>query len=226
LNVINHISTEDNEDILNDPTIKDIMDNRAPRILREIREKMNLRNIDFIDWLSVQDYFTKQGLLQDSNFVNMCGYNILDENFITNQVIPLLQNRVEDEPLHKSGAVLTFKGHLVAIIQIPRANSECWYDLIESLPSSDFNHKGYRMRSYGVDSLGMLIRWYAFSRLFDSNLQHINDNEYTVNSGGVENGGEWVGDCRQCMFAVYCHENHHRTSAVQQGNDQQQLQMR
>ena len=49
LNVINQISTEDNEDILNDQTITDIMDNRAPCIRKEIREKLHLRNIDYID---------------------------------------------------------------------------------------------------------------------------------------------------------------------------------
>ena len=215
LNVVNHISKEDNEDILNDPTIQDIMDNRAPPLLKEIREDLQLRNTEYIDQWSVQDHLMTQGLLQEGNYVGFCGNNILDENFITNEFIPLLENRVEGKLLHKSGAVLFFKEHLVAIIQIPRANGECWYDLIESLPSPDFNYNGYRMRSYGVDSLGILIRWYAFSRLYDRDLQYINDNyDNFEDSGGIIDG-EWVGECRQCQFIVYCHEHHHHSSAVQ-----------
>ena len=108
--------------------------------------------------LSAQDHLIGKGLLQECNLVHMSGCNILDENFITNQVIPLLEYRVEDEPLHKSGAILTFKNHLVRIIQITQENGVCWYDLIESLPSPYSNNKGYRMRSYEVDSFGMLIR--------------------------------------------------------------------
>jgi hypothetical protein len=70
----------------------------------------------YIDWLSVHDYFKEKDLLQDSNFFGMHGNNILDENFINNEVIPTFANHVEGVPMHKSGAILTFKNHLISII--------------------------------------------------------------------------------------------------------------
>jgi hypothetical protein len=75
------------------------------------------------------------------------GNNILDDDFINNEVIPTLVNWNEVVPLGKSEANLTFKKYLVSILQNPQPNGDCWYDLIESLPKESFNFQGNRARS-------------------------------------------------------------------------------
>ncbi len=77
----------------------------------------------------------------------------------TYSTVPTLVNRNEFFPLGKTGAILSFKKHLVSILQIPRPNSECWYDLIEILPKEGLGFHGNRARAYGVASLGIMIRF-------------------------------------------------------------------
>ena len=112
-------------------------------------------------------------------------------------------NRNDFFPLGKTGAILTFKKHLVSILQIPCPNGECWYDLIESLPKEGLGFHGYRARAYGVASLGIMIRWYAFSRYSDDDLKFIDTHEYDQ-TAWMENG-EWVVDRRTSCFHFYCH---------------------
>ena len=77
----------------------------------------------------------------------------------TYSTVPTLVNRNEFFHLGKTGAILSFKKHLVSILQIPRPNSECWYDLIEILPKEGLGFHGNRARAYGVASLGIMIRF-------------------------------------------------------------------
>jgi hypothetical protein len=148
LNVFNHISTLDIDDVITNETIDDIMDNRAPPILRDIREGSRLSGN--IDWDTVFDYFQGKHLLHLNNQYYRMGGNILDKDFINNCVITTLMNRNELFPLSKTGAILTFKKHIVSILQIPRPDGECCYDLIESLPKEDFGYRGYRARAHGL----------------------------------------------------------------------------
>jgi hypothetical protein len=107
----------------------------------------------------VFDRFKVKLLLISTNFVGIRGGDIFDKNFINNEIIPTLVNLNDIFPLGKTGAILTFKKHLVSILQIPRPTGECWYDLIESLPKEGLGFHGYRARAYGVASLGIMIRF-------------------------------------------------------------------
>jgi len=209
LNVVNHISTLDIDDVITNETIDDIMDNCAPPILREIRETSRLSGN--IDWDTVFDYFQGKHLLHPNNQYYCMGGNILDKDFINNEVITTLLNRNELFPLSKSGAILTFKKHIVSILQIPRRDGGCWYDLIESLPKEGFGSCGYRARAHGVESLAIMIQWYAFSRYSDDDLNYIHSNQYDLEPR-MENG-EWIVDRRQISLFFYCHPSQNASSA-------------
>ena len=209
LNVINHISTLDIDDVITNETIDDIMDNRASPILRDIREGSRLSGN--IDWESVFDYFQGKHLLHPNNQYCFMGNNILDTYFINNEVITTLLNRNELFPLSKTGAILTFKKHIVSILQIPRHDRECWYDLIESIPKEGFGSRGYRARAHGVESLAIMIRWYAFSMYSDEDLNYMQSNEYDLEPR--RENGEWVVDRRQISLFFYCHPSQNASSA-------------
>ena len=201
LNISAQISSLDIQEVITNETIVDIIDVQAPPILNEIRKKSKM--IGNIDWDTVQDYLLKKKILPENSWFQWFTGNILDKDFIKDKVISTLVKQNEDFPVCKLGVILYFKRHIISILQISGPNGDLYYDLIESLPKGGSGNQGYRARSYGIEYLSTLLRWYAFSRYSDTDLEYIQNNDYYI-SGSTD---DMEYNYRYCQFDFYSQPN-------------------
>jgi len=90
------IEAVDDDDIgVPDVVIEEIIDERAPSILPSIRSKLHLKGDALIIPSDVHDYFIDAGLLHQSQFVSVCGGNILDDNHLGSFLRTLVGNDVD-----------------------------------------------------------------------------------------------------------------------------------
>jgi hypothetical protein len=83
----------------------------------------------------------------------------------------------ENRP-QKVGAALFFLEHVISIMQIPLRNGACYYDVIDSLPSSSVGGMATRTRCKDLGALEALLQWYAWSKFKDSHCNFIDDNDW------------------------------------------------
>ena len=127
-----------------DDLINQVIDEHASSILPTIRNKLNLERDSFIIPSDVHDHLIEIGLLDCSQFVGVCGGNILDSQHLSafKRSLLLLDDKRERERLRgrKIGATLFFHGHVVAIHVIVNENDgdeNVWVELIDSLPNPE-----------------------------------------------------------------------------------------
>lgn len=68
--------------------------------------------------------------------------------------------------------------HVVSILKIPLSNGSCYFDLIDSLPSSRVGGMASRTRCKGRTSFEALLRWYASSNFSESQCEFIDSNRW------------------------------------------------
>ena len=68
--------------------------------------------------------------------------------------------------------------HVVSILKIPLSNGSCYFDLIDSLPSSRVGGMASRTRCKGGTSFEALLRWYASSNFSESQCEFIDSNRW------------------------------------------------
>jgi len=163
--------------------INEIIDKRAPPILNAVRSKLGLSKHALIIPSDVHDYLVDEHILPQDKFVGACGGDILDHGHL-NELVEMMVNGHEASKKSKSlwklkvGAALFFREHVVSIIKIPLANGACYFDLIDSLPSSRVGGMASRTRCKDRSSFESLLRWYASSKFSDSQCDFIDANKW------------------------------------------------
>ena len=163
--------------------INEIIDKRAPPILNAVRSKHGLKKHALITPSDVHDYLVDCHILPQNKFVGACGGDILNQNHL-DELVTMMVNGQEVNKKSKSvrhlkvGAALFFREHVVSIIKIPLANGVCYFDLVDSLPSSSVGGMASRTRCKDRQSLETLLRWYASSKFSDSQCEFIDANDW------------------------------------------------
>jgi hypothetical protein len=176
--VATHINTSNKEYGISNSAINEIIDKRAPPILQKVRSKLGLNQHALIIPSDVHDYLVDENLLPQNKFVGVCGGDILNDGHIAKLVAMLVFGKEKGSRPRKVGAALFFMEHVISIIQIPLGNGECYYDLIDSLPSSSASGMATRTRCKDLASFEVLLRRYGSSKFKESQFNFIDDNEW------------------------------------------------
>jgi len=186
---INNATTTSSQYGVSNSAINDIIDKRAPPILQTVRSKLGLNTHALIIPSDVHDYLVDEHILPQDKFVGVCGGDILDKNHM-NELVTMLVNGKEGSNTaaskakssiqtckkQKVGAALFFREHVISILKIPLGNGVCYYDLIDSLPSSQTGGVASRTRCKDLASLEVLLCWYASSKFSESHCDFIDEN--------------------------------------------------
>eukprot|EP00984_Skeletonema_dohrnii_P012837 scaffold5239_cov186-Skeletonema_dohrnii-CCMP3373.AAC.3 len=178
-----HSSTTTSKYGISNVAINEIIDKRAPPILNAVRSKLGLSKHALIIPSDVHDYLVDEHILPQDKFVGACGGDILAQGHL-NELVEMMVIGHEVNKKSKSvrklkvGAALFFREHVVSIIKIPLANGACYFDLIDSLPSSRVGGMASRMRCKDRASFETLLRWYASSKFSDSQCEFIDANKW------------------------------------------------
>ncbi len=173
-----HITTSNKEYGISNTAINEIIDKHAPPILQRVRSKLGLGQHALIIPSDVHDYLVDENILPQNKFVGVCGGDILDNGHIGELMTMLVNGNEDGSRPRKVGAALFFLEHVISIIQIPLGNGACYYDLIDSLPSSSAGGMATRTRCKDRASLEVLLRWYGSSKFKESQLDFIDENEW------------------------------------------------
>ena len=125
---------------LTDSEIVMIIDEEAPSVLSELRQSLGLAEHAFLIPADVHDYLLDQGQLASSQFINVTGGNILNDEHLQ-AFISILEKASNKDGTQKIGATLFFHEHVLAICKLHRNDSttgaatRSWYDIIDSLPN-------------------------------------------------------------------------------------------
>jgi len=176
--VSTHITTSNQEYGISNSAINEIIDKRAPPILQKVRSKLGLNQHALIIPSDVHDYLVDENLLPQNKFVGVCGGDILDDTHIGKLIAMLVNGKKDGSRPRKVGAALFFLEHVISIIQIPLGNGACYYDLIDSLPSSSAGGMATRTRCKDLVSFEVLLKWYGSSKFKESQCDFIDDNEW------------------------------------------------
>jgi hypothetical protein len=164
-----------------DATVINVIDRQCGPLLREIRGKLGLGGHALIIPSDVHDHLVDHNILSQETFVGAAGGNILDEGHM-NEFLKLLQG---DSAQHaKAAATLFFREHVISIVKSQHGKAIsgslsnqglCCYELIDSMPGMFDGGRGMatRTRCTDMDSLQVLLRWYASRKFSDSNCSYI-----------------------------------------------------
>jgi len=123
-----------------DGLVNQVIDEHAANILPHVRRKLRLGGDAFIVPSDVHDYLIDEGLLSTSQFVGVCGGNILDDEHLSSfkSSLLLLEDERERKRLRgrKVAATLFFHGHVVALHVVDDGQGQ-WIELIDSLPNPE-----------------------------------------------------------------------------------------
>jgi hypothetical protein len=123
-----------------DSLINYVIDEHAASILPDVRRKLRLDHDAFIIPSDVHDHLIDMGLLSTSQFVSVCGGNILDDNHLQSFKMSLLLLHDAQERMRLKGlkiaATFFFHGHVIALHVIRKNGKEedVSIELIDSLP--------------------------------------------------------------------------------------------
>lgn len=173
-----HITTSNKEYGISNTAINEIIDKHAPPILQRVRSKLGLGQHALIIPSDVHDYLVDENILPQNKFVGVCGGDILDNGHIGELMAMLVNGSEDGSRPRKVGAALFFLEHVISIIQIPLGNGACYYDLIDSLPSSSAGGMATRTRCKDRASFEVLLRWYGSSKFKESQFDFIDENEW------------------------------------------------
>jgi len=184
---------------LPDGAISEVIDSETPAILPQVRNKLGLTKDALIIPSDVHDFLMDKELLSPSQFVTVCGGNILDHAHVDAFVNELA--RVARE--RKVGATFFFHEHVVAILPLRRGKKNknnsnnnifktddeqeeehLWFDWLDSLPyqmtlrkldvlEHEFVPNAARIRCVDEEALKATILWYACSKFSEENRAYI-----------------------------------------------------
>ena len=158
--------------------ITSVIDRECGPLLRQIRSKLQLSESSLIIPSDVHDHLVDCKILFQHKFVGASGGNIIDPAHLK-QVLDLLQGETDQARPLKSAATLFFHEHVVSIVKYPTSPTDAVYDLIDSLPgitTSMGGSRGTRTRCSNLETLQVLLEWYATQKFSESNCTYIDRN--------------------------------------------------
>lgn len=161
---------------ISDDVIERVIDDEAPPILRQVRQKLGLRSEALIVPSDVHDYLVDEKLLKQDQFVGVCGGNILDTEHLSS-FYDLLEGK---ESVSKMAATLFFREHVVCILKMTRSNGEVCYDLVDSMPQDVVRGPptAVRIRCKGLVTFKNALFWYASKKFTEDNCNYIDLNDW------------------------------------------------
>lgn len=161
---------------VSDTAIEDVIDRRAPPILRTVRTKLGLNQHALIIPSDVHDYLVDERILPQDSFVGVCGGNVLDEGHTSELMNMLVKGKDRGSPNRKTAAALFFREHVVSIVKTPLPSGACWFDLVDSLPSVD--GMASRTRCKDRTAFELLLKHYACHKFSEANCNFIEGHEW------------------------------------------------
>lgn len=161
-----------------------MIDNEASTILPEVRHLLGLTSDALIIPSDVHDYLVNQGLLNQDQFLGVCGGNIMDYGHLASFTCILnCENEYKDHAGKKVASALYFHGHVICIVKMVLGSGINWYDVIDSLPSAmtitgtqgeeDFVKSAVRIRCKSLQSLVATLKWYSLSKFTEEDCRYI-----------------------------------------------------
>ena len=184
--------------MISNDDVKRVIDKECGPILRTIREKLGLKEKDLIVPSDVHHHFFITGILQRDQFIGVTGGNIMDPQHLRNFLQLLVdddnnghhQNGSANKTTNgKAGATLFFREHVISIVKsIDPQTKRSYYDLIDSMPGMLHHGKSMATRTRCVDmeSLTILLMWYASRKFSDSNCSYIDRNPWNDNMADLD----------------------------------------
>jgi len=152
-----------------DEVINHVIDDQAAAILSEVRNKLNIEQDAFIIPSDVHDHFSTEGLLSTSQFVGVCGGNILDDLHVQALKSALLVSFCDELwKNRKIAATFFFHGHVIALHVVGNGggdggggnglenNNQVSIELIDSLPDPETWLKRTNRRQSSMSSYSSL----------------------------------------------------------------------
>ena len=175
-----------------DAIIDEVIDNQATMILPQVRTQLGLTKDALIIPSDVHDFLILEGLLNQDQFVGVCGGDIMNDQHV-HELFKMLNGEHEGK---KVAAALFFHGHVIAILKMSFPDGRCWYDVIDSLPSAltmtgtkdetGWKKCAVRIRCKDLESLETTLKWYSCSKFTDEDCEYIGRYEWEDNRAAFD----------------------------------------
>uniref|UniRef100_A0A7S2KRE0 Uncharacterized protein n=1 Tax=Leptocylindrus danicus TaxID=163516 RepID=A0A7S2KRE0_9STRA len=122
---------------ISDLHIENVIDLQAPKVLADVRTKLNLPKDALIIPSDVHDFLLDKSILKQEQFLGACGGNIQDEDHLGAFINMLAAKGTKEKRSNgykKVAAALFFHEHVISVIKMVFPNGKCWYDVVDSLP--------------------------------------------------------------------------------------------
>jgi hypothetical protein len=197
--VARHLQDRQPYTMISNTTIQNVIDTQCGPILRTIRKKLSLGGHALIIPSDVHDHLVDEKILLQEQFTGAAGGNIMHPphykeflKLLSDTTIvppPPNSNTTTTRNVGKAGATLFFREHVISIVKsIHSTTKQSFYDLIDSMPGMIHNGKSMatRTRCTDMESLEVLLLWYASRKFSDSNCTYIDRNPWDDNSADLD----------------------------------------
>jgi hypothetical protein len=161
-------------------------------MLFQIRQRLGYNTkTGYIAPTDIIEHLRKRDILKQSQFEGVEGGDILNPTNLDAFIELLSAGEHGNAPSEqKAAAILYYSGHIISIVKyLAEEPNRVFYDLVDSLPGLQRrNRETFSTRTVckDVESLGVLLRWYATKKLTDADCHHIDNNlfiEYSEDMG-------------------------------------------
>ena len=192
----NHLASHSG---ITDSQIAEVIDRQCGPILQEIRGKLGLDERALIIPSDVHDHLVDCKILKQKDFIGAAGGNIMEPDHIGEFIKLLSVGEDGKGASRKAAATLFFQEHVVSIVKCPVGQNQSFYDLVDSIPNMSNGGMATHTRCSDVESLEVLLRWYASRKFSDSHCSYIDQNAWDDNSADFDprvfQGFVWANSC-------------------------------
>jgi len=187
---LHHVSPDPTpSEFLSDEVIENVIDVEAPKILETLWAFPDYETGSFIEPSCAINLLRKEKRLNEKQFGNVVGGNILDPADFLKFIRALHLGADElttkyQEASSKTAALFFFNEHGIAILK-----DGCTYLIIDSLPASqsglfgEEQSKTLIMRCRDIVTLELCLLHYVFSNFSADDMKYISENDYSESNG-------------------------------------------
>ena len=204
--VARHLQDPQRYTAISNATIQNVIDVQCGPILRTIRNKLGLGGHALIIPSDVHDHLVDAKILLQEQFTGAAGGNIMSPLHYQ-EFLQLLSDTTTTTTTHqngssngssttskttsngKAGATLFFREHVISIVKSIDPNTkQSYYDFIDSMPGimQIGQSRATRTRCTDMESLQVLLLWYASRKFSDANCNYIDRNPWDDNTADLD----------------------------------------
>jgi hypothetical protein len=189
--VARHLQETQPYTMISNATVQSVIDTQCGPILRTIRRKLGLGGHALIIPSDVHDHLVDEKILIQEQFTGAAGGNIMN-SIHYGEFLQLLSDPTPNQSnprIGKAGATLFFREHVISIVKsIHPTTNQSYYDLIDSMPGTIQHGKSMatRTRCIDLESLEVLLLWYASRKFSDTNCRYIDRNPWDDNTADLD----------------------------------------